>query len=307
MKSFIYLTLAFIGTAMIAKPAAADYQQELKQLREDVQILQRQVYRSGGKKEQTADTDTSVIQGKIGEYDEAIRKLNGRLDELENSIRQNDNKLDKISRDMEIRFKILEGRQVPAELSAPAPQIAPTYNAPVARHAAASVVGDSIQGEDLAPIDDGSPQPLFPGIEKDQVTTTQPVATTSASPKEMYNNAMQAFNSGLYDEAEIGFEDIIKQFPKHNLASSAQYWLGEVYTKQGDLNKAKAAFKDGYEKYKSGNKAADSLFKLGYTFNKSGDRNRACIVYMSFADEFPKAPAELSTRVKAEIKKLGCK
>ena len=50
------------------------------------------------------------------------------------------------------------------------------------------------------------------------------------------------------------YEDIIKQFPSHSLAGNAQYWLGEVYTRQGNLSKATAAFKKGYEKYKNGNK-----------------------------------------------------
>ena len=126
-------------------------------------------------------------------------------------------------------------------------------------------------------------------------------------PEDMYAAAMQAYNNGLYDEAELGFEDIIKQFPSHGLAGNAQYWLGEVYTKQGNLNKATAAFKKGYEKYKNGNKGADSLYRLGVTLANQKNTKGACVVFMSFAGEFPKANADLSKKVKAEAQKLGCK
>lgn len=304
MKKILCVAVLLMSVCGKNTAYAADSYQELRQLREDLQILQRQVYRNNDNAQKTASSETSDIQGKISEYDEVIRKVNGRMDELENMLKQTDAKLDKINRDMEIRFKILEGRQIPANLSAPAPKIAPTYNAPVAAKAAESVVGDKIQGEDLAPIDDGTPQQLVPAVTEPEV----PSNTINANnPGDMYKNAMQAYNSGLYDEAELGFADIIAQFPKHHLASSAQYWLGEVYLKQGNTDKAKTAFKDGYEKYKTGNKAADSLYRLGTTLENSGQKDKACIVYMSFGEEFPKASADLKNRVSAAAKKLGCK
>ena len=123
----------------------------------------------------------------------------------------------------------------------------------------------------------------------------------------MYANAMQAYNNALYDEAELGFEDIIKQFPNHKLAGNAQYWLGEVYSKQGNSNKAVQAFKNGYEKYKNGNKGADSFYRLGVTLANQKNTKGACVVFMSFAGEFPNANADLSKKVKAETQKLGCK
>ena len=297
--------LLFAGTSQ-----AADLENELRTLREDVMVLQRQVYRGTEKENKAASAENAGVQQKIGEYDEAIRKINGRLDELEYKVKQSNDKVDKLNRDIEIRMKILEGRPVPANLSAPAPTLPTTYDAKVANTAARTVVGDKIHGGDLAPID-GGPQPIVPeNIAEPPADKTPPAPTNTINankPEDMYSNAMQAYNSGFYDEAELAFGDILQQFPKHNLAGNAQYWLGEVYTKQGNLNKAKAAFKDGYEKYKNGNKAADSLYRLGVTLENQKDKQKACIVFMSFADEFPKANADLSKKVKAEAQKLGCK
>ena len=300
-----------VGVLLLTGTAnAADLERELQNLREDVMVLQRQVYRGTEKENKATSAENAGVQVKIGEYDEAIRKINGRLDELEYKVKQSNDKVDKLNRDIEIRMKILEGRPIPANLSAPAPTLPTTYDAKVANKASRAVVGDKIHGDDLAPID-GAPQPIVPDniAEPSAGTPPPPPANTinANKPEDMYSNAMQAYNSGFHDEAELAFGDILQQFPKHNLAGNSQYWLGEVYVKQGNLNKAKIAFKDGYEKYKNGNKAPDSLYRLGVTLENLKDKQKACIVFMSFAETFPKANADLTKKVQAEAKKLGCK
>lgn len=319
------LSGSLLLAAMPAK-ANSDMQKEIDDLREDLMVLQRQIYRgagSSGEVSKSADVSQEQaaagnVQVKIGEYDEVIRKVNGRMDTLEYQVKQLESKLDKINRDMEIRFKILEGRPVPDNLSSPTPAIPTTYEAKVASGASKSVTGDGIQGDDLAPIAgsnvaapkniaansaDGAPQQL---IADD--TETKPVVTAQPkSAEEIYANGMEALNSSLYDEAEMAFQQILTQYPNDKLAGNAQYWIGEVYFKQGNYNKAKVAFKNGYEKYHNGNKAPDSLFKLGLTFKANKENKNACIVLSSFGAEFPKANADLAKRVQAEASKLGCK
>lgn len=315
------------GCLLTVVPAYAEsgVEYEIKTLKEDVRALQRQLYKSGGSSAAASASSTAAvtsdIQGKIGVYDESIRKVNGRMDELENMIKKLDQKLDKINRDMEIRFKILEGRQVPADLSAPVSSVTTKdYAAPVAVNASRTVVGDSIEGGDLLPIagtvaaeekqttksvSGSGPESLIP--EDETGTQSAPAAVKAASSEDMYASGMQAFNGGYYDEAELAFQHILQKFPKDKLAGNAQYWLGEVYYKQGNFQKAKLAFKTGYENYKGGNKAPDSLFKLGMTMKSLQENKNACIVFMSFGEEFPKADAELAKRVKAESSRLGCK
>ena len=315
---FVCSALLYSGSV-----AAADWQKEIDDLRQDVLILQRQMYRNAGEtsssasvQKTAADTANGNVQVKLSEYDEIIRKVNGRMDTIEHEIKQTNAKLDKINRDMEIRFKILEGRQVPANLSAPAklPQ-GVTHDSPMADNPAKSAFGDSISSSDLAPLggtaaipqkDADAPQPLVPLSDINYQNSDAIPQAKPANADEMYKNGMQAYNAGLTDEAEIAFKEILEKFPKHNLAGNAQYWLGETYLKTGELGKAKQAFKSGYENYRNGNKAADSLFKLGYTLSRLNDRKSACIVYSSFGGEFPKASAELANRVKAEAKKINC-
>ena len=113
MKSAAYSL--FLGGLLLAVPAMAnsDVQKDIEDLREDLMVLQRQIYRGVGNANEVSKS-TAVIQDqaaagnvqvKIGEYDETIRKVNGRMDTLEYQVKQLENKLDKINRDMEIRFK----------------------------------------------------------------------------------------------------------------------------------------------------------------------------------------------------------
>lgn len=294
MKRILYYTIAISALLLPRYAASSTLEQEISNLREDVKVLQRQMYRENDKSSQA----TGDVQGKISEYDEIVRKLNGRMDELEHQLKDNNDKIERYNRDMEIRLKILEGRPIPANLSAPAPQMPTTYAAPVAANAAASVAGDKIKGSDLAPLDREQPQ--------EKITDGGNIINAN-DPQTMYDNALKAYNTGLYDEAELAFGDILSQFPQHALASNAQYWLGETYVKQNNYSKAKVAFKDGYENYKNGNKGADSLYRLATTFELLDDNHRACLVLLSFEDEYPSGHTEIRAKVNAEKQKLNCK
>ncbi len=319
MKLIKLCSITLCGALLTHVAAAADLAREVANLREDVTVLQRQLYRENDK----TSSANGDVQGKISEYDETIRKLSGRLDELEHRIKENDEKIEKYNRDMEIRLKILEGKPIPDSLSAPVPRFPTIYNAPVAQDAAASVAGDKIKGKDLEPLDkavkdapkpvESAPKPAPAEAPKPAPAAAPKSAPTPATPaaasdvQAIYNNAMKDYNAGSYNEAAKAYEDILERFPKHALASNAQYWLGEVYLKRGEYSKAKVAFKDGYDDYKNGNKGPDSLYRLGTTFVLLDDNHRACLVLMSFDDEYPNANAELKSKVHAEQIKLNCK
>lgn len=317
MKFIKLFSVSLCGVLFANMANAADLAREIANLREDVTVLQRQMYREDDKKA-SANGD---VQSKIGEYDEAIRKLNGRLDELEHQLKSNDEKIERYNRDMEIRLKILEGKPIPDSLSAPAPRFPTIYNAPVAQDAAAAVAGDEIKGKDLEPLETEKNKPAAKPAPTPAPAPAPAAATSKPNPKPapaatptaandaktIYDKAMKAYNAGSYDEAEKGYEDILERFPNHALASNAQYWLGEVYLKRGKYGDAKVAFKDGYDNYKNGNKGADSLYRLATTFVLLDDNHRACLVLMNFDDEFPKANAELKSKVNVEKIKLNCK
>lgn len=270
MKKFLSIFLLCAMFCAGGPLYAADWQQDINELRKDIRELHQKLYSIDEKPTGAENSGNSQMRDKIDEYGTTIHQINERLDELDKKIKQYNDSLDKFNQKTDLRLKVLEGRN----------------------SVAAMPINDNVV-------------PARDNVE--QNVSTGGNVLNGNKPEDMYASAMQAYNNALYDEAELGFEDIIKQFPQHSLAGNAQYWLGEVYTKQGNLNKAQTAFKDGYQKYKNGNKGADSLYRLGVTLENQKNIQGACVVFMSFAGEFPKANADLSKKVKAESQKLGCK
>lgn len=282
MKMFKTIALAavlagFSGTALAQ---TGSFEEELAQLREDVTFLQRQVYKdnNAGVDSLTSSKNVSV---QIGQFDELLRQVIGRTDELEFKIKKLNERLDVMNKDIDIRFKLLEGKPVSGGsgmLELPAKE---KFAAPVAKDAPKSIVGDSIKGDDLKPL-------------------------KGFDVKGIYQEGLEALKAGNDKLAEERFNTILSRFPEDNLAGNAQYWLGEVYYGRKDFAKAAVAFAKGYEKYK-GPKGPDSLLKLGMSMRELKKKTEACVAFTSLPTEFPKAEAALLSRAKSEAAKLNCK
>ena len=280
-SSVIFSMAAADGYAQSAS-AAMD---EIAILREDLKILQRQMYRANNEVNPTSAADFAV---KIGEFDEEIRKMTGRIDELEFKIKGLEDKIDLINKDIDVRIKMLEGKPIaPTASDAGAVSISEAakskkFAPKVAADAPKSVTGESVaKGEDLAP-----------------------VKTKSA--EELYQAGLEALKTSDYATADQNFNSILKRYPNDKLAGNAQYWLGEVYYAKKDWQRAAIAFAKGIEKYKNGTKGPDSLLKLDMSMKELGKKTEACQSFSSLKTEFPKAEASILKRAEEEAKKLGC-
>ena len=264
--------VCFFSAPCLAQDATV-IMQELSDIREDLKILQRQTY----------NTETSELEVKFGHTDELIRSTAGRLDEMEHKITELSEKIDLINKDMDIRMKLLEGKQISAEDMSAMPDNSPKFSAPVAHDAPDSIVGGKIRHDgDLSPI-------------------KKPTAT------DFYQEGLEALKKSDYTQAEEKFKIVLDKFSTDKLAGNAQYWLGETYYAHKQFDKAVIAFAKGYQNYKDGAKGADSLLKLGMSMQALHKKDEACAAFMSLKDEFPKADKILQDKAKDNAKKLGCK
>lgn len=286
MKKTSLLNRFCLGAlAVIAVSGAAEAQvgsqgmaNEIAALRDDLQILQRQVYRSNNDIAPTSAADVAV---KMGEFDEQLRRAMGRVDELEYKIKLLEDKMAVMNRDIDVRFSMIEGK--PVNGGHMAMQDKPKFDAKVAQGAPKSIVGDAVDaGNDLAPV-------------------------KSQSVEEMYQAGLDALKSADYVTADQKFNSILKRYPNDKLAGNAQYWLGEVYYVKKDWQRAAIAFAKGLEKYKNGPKGPDSLLKLGLSLRELNKKNEACQSFTTMKTEFPKAEKSMLERAAEEARKLGCK
>jgi len=253
---------------------------EIEAIRQELQILQRQVYREQNESYSNPES-ISDMGVKISEFEEKLRYISGQFDEVNHKIQQLENKIELINKDVDVRIKMIEGKPIEGMNNT---NVEPAkFKVPVAVGAPKSLTGDSIsKGDDLMPV------------------KTKPIA-------QIYEEGLEAVKANDYTVAEQRFNEILRKAPEDKLAGNAQYWLGEVFYGQQNYQKAAVAFAKVIEKYKSGSKGADSLLKLGLSMQNLKKNQEACQAFQSMKTEFPKAESKVLERAAAEAKKLGCK
>ncbi|MBE6451680.1 MAG: tol-pal system protein YbgF [Alphaproteobacteria bacterium] len=256
-------------------------QEQIDAIKEEMMFLQKKIYRDKVDSE-VLESNPARAEVKIGEYDQIIRNLNGKIEEIEHKLKTLDEKIDTVNKDIDIRFRLLEGKPIPAgQASAQVPQ---KFDTAVANGAPKSITGDNITTSDLQ------------NLEPEKTLSVQQIYTTG----------LEALKSGDSKKAEAHFNMILNNHQTDNLAGNAQYWLGEVYYKDRKFDKAAVAFAKGYNDYKNGAKGADCLLKLGLSMAQLGKKDEACLAFVNLPTEFAKAPDNIKAKAKNEAKKMGC-
>lgn len=102
--SLLYLGLSLLTTTSYAFANDAYLQDEINQIKDDIVVIQRQLYRD--KNDSTAPTESvSTFQIKLGKYDQMIRDMNGKVENFEHRISTIEKKLEMIDKDIELRFE----------------------------------------------------------------------------------------------------------------------------------------------------------------------------------------------------------
>jgi len=121
-----------------------------------------------------------------------------------------------------------------------------------------------------------------------------------------YNQAITLHDKGAYKEAENAFGYFITTYPTDPLVFKAIYWKGESCLKQGKYKEAKILFVTAYKKNPKGPKAADCLLKLGETLAMQGRTEDACTTWKKLKTDFPHITAEMKGELTSLKKRYGC-
>ncbi len=81
--------------------------------------------------------------------------------------------------------------------------------------------------------------------------------------KQQYQQAYEALRNGHNAQAIAAFNSMLDKNSKGEYANNAQYWLGEAYRVNQDMDSARKAFNSVIEKYPGSPKVPDALLKLG--------------------------------------------
>jgi len=141
-----------------------------------------------------------------------------------------------------------------------------------------------------------------------EVTTGQPVFSpiappSNVNPQEVYDAALADLNNQNYSYAESRFMAFLIQFPKHELAGNAQYWLGEVDYAQKKYDLAISEFEKVIENFPKSEKIPASLLKIGFAQIELKKRNTGRATLQKLIKEYPKSDEAKLAR--AKVKQLG--
>jgi tol-pal system protein YbgF len=135
------------------------------------------------------------------------------------------------------------------------------------------------------------------------VPTRNPGGLASGGSDTLYQNALRDFTTGKYDLAHQEFSDYVKNFGSTDLASNAQFYLGEISYAQGDYKDAIAQYNSVLNNYPQSYKLAASLLKKGMAELELGMKATGARDLKEVVRRFP--GSDESRRASAKLKELG--
>jgi tol-pal system protein YbgF len=283
--------------------------------------------------------DAAALVIRINRLEEQLRQANGRIEQLENTQHRLEEQFQKFRQDVEYRFG--EGRGEPTSSAppavisgAPAPQPAANppatvIEAPVAARPRKSDAFDP-GAEPNAP---GAPQPLGttppsaplvrpvppagPPLELGKGPTSPAPATTGPTivgsgvamldaPREQFNNALQAFQGGQYQQAEEGFKAFIGANPGHRLTPDAVFYIGESYFQRSRAREAAEQYLKVTTDYGKSSRAPESMVRLGQALAALGNNEQACATFAELGKRYPNATPSVKKLADRESSKDHC-
>jgi tol-pal system protein YbgF len=116
------------------------------------------------------------------------------------------------------------------------------------------------------------------------------------APERAYAVALEVFHAREHGQAVLDLLGFLGRYPKHPLASNAQYWIGEAYYAQRDFRQATVEFQKVLDQNPRGAKAPDALLKIGLCYVNLRQLTRAQGYWQQVLSEYPNsAPARKAT------------
>ena len=270
------LLLVVAWAALEAQPALAQKKDTLLLMRQ-LDTMQQMIMNM----QKTLDTQTAVLKTLVEQTNDNVSAMKVQMEELRKVTQQNlassSARADSSSRDIQALSESLE--EVKARLAKLSDQVAQTQNIIQTLNAPPAV---------------GTPgAPGAPGA------NPAPIPDADS----LYKSGLSSFNGGQYPLAIQSFQEYLQYYGDTDLASNAQFYIGECYYSQGDFQKAVDEYNKCIEQYPKGNKIAAAQLKKGYAL-LALDQQRAGIRELrSLIKRFPNSrEADLARQ---RLKKLG--
>jgi len=282
---------ALCGSLIGPKPAQA-VAREIIELQRDVTTLLQ------GQKDLQSQTtqDHTVMRTLIEQSNDTVGKLNGTMSGLQKSVQDvqanSGARLDTMSTQVQGLSDNLE--EIKSRLGKLNQQL-------VDLQGTMQNIDSKISGG--AP---GTVPTSAPGNSSAQPTSS-PAAASAVSPAPnadtLYSNGLRDITSGKYDLARSEFQDYLKYYGDTDLASNAQFYLGEIAYSQRQYSQAVAEYDKVLTNYPKSFKLAPARLKKGMALIELGQKSSGVKELREVVKRYPGTEEE--RRARARLKELG--
>ena len=274
------------GSLMGPRPAGA-VAREIIDLQRDVTTLLQ------GQKDMSMQMtqDHTVLKTLVGQSSENVSKLNATMGSLQKSVQDvqanSGARLDTMSTQVQGLSDNLE--EIKSRLGKLNQQLVDLQN--------------SVQSLD-AKISSPAPSTTNPGA------TPTPTGGSSSTPSGpapsadmLYSNGLRDITSGKYDLARQEFQDYLKYYGDTDLASNAQFYLGEIAYAQKLYGQAVVEYDKVLGNYPKSFKIAPARLKKGLALLELGQKTSGVRELRDVVKRYPGTEEE--RRARAKLKELG--
>jgi tol-pal system protein YbgF len=144
-----------------------------------------------------------------------------------------------------------------------------------------------------------------PGASTSSPGATGPGSSAAPPPSAdtLYSNGLRDITSGKYDLARQEFQDYLKYYPETDLASNAQFYLGEISYAQKNYDQAVTEYDKVLQNYPKSFKLAPARFKKGLALLEVGQKTAAIRELREVVRRYPGTDEE--KRARARLRELG--
>jgi tol-pal system protein YbgF len=283
------------GSLMGPRPAEA-VAREIIDLQRDVTSLLQ------GQKDMSTQMlqDHTAIKTIVGGFNDNINRLSGTMSSLQKSVQDvqanSGTRLDSMSTQVQGLSDNLE--EIKSRLGKLNQQLVDLQN--------------SVQGLD-AKISSGGAAPATGGATTTPTSSNVPPSTSSpssAAPSSpgpsadmLYSNGLKDIQSGKYDLARSEFQDYLKYYGSTDLASNAQFYIGEIYYRQKKYQEAIAEYDKVINNYPKSFKLAPARLHRATAMIALGQKSSGIRELREITKLFPGSEEDRYAR--AQLKELG--
>jgi tol-pal system protein YbgF len=124
----------------------------------------------------------------------------------------------------------------------------------------------------------------------------------TSTPDALYMKGLDAFKAGNMPAAREVFTRFLEQYPQHDLAANAHYWIGETHYSEKSYEPAILAFQEVIKNFPTKDKVPAAMLKQAMAFNAINDTKSARYVLKKLGETFPKS--EEAAKAKDLLKEI---